>query len=93
MAPFSCGRGGEYKRVLVRAAIAASAIWEVDPEATMVNVDPLVRLHAPPGRPDLQTQADDFNTNIVNEAFDLLVGRLEPKLGGSRTHLGVVGIG
>lgn len=93
MAPFARGRGGEYKRALVGAAIAAAnAIWEVDPQAQMVAVDPLVRIHPPEGRPDLQARADDFNGRVVYEALDMLAGRLEPGLGGSRRHLGVVGL-
>ena len=93
MAPFERGRGGEYKRVLVRAAIAATnAIWDVDPDAQMLSVEPLVRLHAPAGRPDLQAEANHFNQHIVTEAFDLLSGRREPELGGSRAHLGIVGL-
>ena len=93
MAPFARGRGGEVKRALVCAAIAAAeAIWEVDPDARMLTVEPLVRLHAPPGRPELQAEARHFNEHVVPEAFDLLAGRLEPELGGSRAHLGVVGL-
>jgi quercetin dioxygenase-like cupin family protein len=93
MAPFARHRGGEVKRALVRAAIAgAEAIWEVDPGAQMLTVEPLVRLHAPPGRSDLQAEADYFNEHVVAEAFDLLAGRLEPELGGSRAHLGIVGL-
>jgi quercetin dioxygenase-like cupin family protein len=93
MAPFGRGRGDEYKRILVRAAIAATnAIWEVDPAATMLTVEPLVHLHAPTGRPDLQAEADHFNREVVTEVFDLLAGRREPELGGSRAHLGIVGL-
>ncbi len=93
MAPFAQGRGGEVKRALVRAAIAgAEAIWAVDPGAQMLTVEPLVHLHAPPGRPDLQGEADHFNEHVFPEAFDLLGGRLEPELGGSRAHLGIVGL-
>ncbi|MBA2614840.1 MAG: cupin domain-containing protein [Actinobacteria bacterium] len=93
MAPFGHGRGGEVKRALVRAAIAgADAIWEVDPDAHMLTVEPLVHLHAPPGRPDLRAEADHFNEHVTLEAFDLLAGRLEPELGGSRAHLGIVGL-
>jgi len=93
MAPFARGRGSEVKRALVRAAIAgADAIWEVDPGAQMLSVEPLVVLHAPPGRSDLRAEADDFNEHVVPEAFDLLAGRLEPELGGSRAHLGIVGL-
>lgn len=94
MAPFWHGRGGELKLQLVRASIAATdAVWaEVDPEATIVNVDPLVRQHAPPGRDDLQGAADHFNRHVVTEAFDMLAGRIAPELGGSRRHLGIVGL-
>ena len=93
MAPFARGRGAEVKRVLVRAAIAgAEAIWDVDPDARMLTVEPLVRLHPPAGRPDLQAEADHFNEHVVPEAFDLLAGRSEPELGGSRAHLGIVGL-
>ncbi len=93
MAPFGRGRGGDYKRLLVRAALAGTeAIWAVDPAATMVTVEPLVHLHAPPGRPDLQDEADTFNHEVVTEVFDLLAGRREPELGGSRKHLGIVGL-
>ncbi len=93
MAPFGRGQGAVIKRALVRAAIAATeAIWEVDPEARMLTVEPLVRLHAPAGRPYLQAEADEFNEHAVTEAFDLLAGRREPELGGSRAHLGIVGL-
>ncbi len=93
MAPFVRDRGGEYKRALVRAAIAAiNTIWAVDPQAQMLSVDPLIHLHVPDGRPDLQAFADNFNQNVVTEAFDLLAGFREPELGGSRRHLGIVGI-
>ena len=95
MAPFWHGRGGELKRALVRAQIAATdAVWaEVDAGAVVVNVDPLVRQHPPPGGEAAHRDAvDHFNRHVVTEAFDLLAGRVEPELGGSRRHLGVVGL-
>jgi mannose-6-phosphate isomerase-like protein (cupin superfamily) len=93
LAPFGRGRGPAYKRVLVRAALAATeAVWAVDRGARPVSVDPLVRVHAPAGRPDLRPAAARFNREAVYEAFDLLAGRREPELGGSRAHLGVVGL-
>ncbi len=93
MAPFAKGRGADLKRALVRASISASnAIWEVDPGAVMVAVDPLVRVHAPPKRPDLRERAEHFNDVVVTEAMDMLAGRREPELGGSRRHLGIVGL-
>ncbi|MBA2449371.1 MAG: cupin domain-containing protein [Chloroflexi bacterium] len=93
MGPLLQGRGGKLKRALVRAAIAATnAIWEADPEAQIVTVDPLVWLHVPPERPDLQPEVDDFNRRLVTEAFDLLAGRRQPELGGSRAHLGIMAV-
>lgn len=93
MAPYARGRGGELKRALARASIAAcEAIWAADPSARMLNVDPLVRMHAPADRPDLQSDADAFNQRYAFEAFDLLAGRIEPELGGSPRCLGVVGL-
>ena len=93
MAPFAKGKGAEYKRVLVSAAIAATeAIWDVDPHAVPVSVEPLVHLHAPTGRPDLHSQAEHFNRSVVFEALDMVAGVIEPELGGSRRHLGIVGL-
>ena len=93
MAPFVGGRVVELKRQLVRASIAATnAVWEVDPDARMVTSDPLVRQHAPPDRPDLAAQVEHFNRDVVFETFDMLAGRREPELGGSRAHLGIVGV-
>ena len=84
---------GRLKRILVRGAIAAAeAIWKVDPAARMLSVDPLVHLHPPAGRPDLRDEAAHFNEHVVTEAFDLLSGRREPELGGSRAHLGILGL-
>jgi mannose-6-phosphate isomerase-like protein (cupin superfamily) len=99
MAPFWKGRGGEWKRILVRASLAAAdAMWSVDPKATIVSVDPLVRNHVHPvvtDPVDRERIAEDVrrhNEDIVFEAFDLLAGRREPELGGSRRSLGIVGL-
>jgi quercetin dioxygenase-like cupin family protein len=93
MAPFEQDRGPDYKRILVKASIAAiDEIREVDPGARIVNADPLVRVHPPEWRPDLQAEADFFNAQVVHETFDLLSGRREPELGGSREYLGILGL-
>ena len=93
MAPFGKGRGAELKRILVQASIEATdAIWNVAKDARLLNVDPLIRVHPPVGRDDLQERADHFNSSVVSEGFDMLAGRIAPELGGSRAHLGVVGL-
>ena len=54
MYPFAKGREDELKRTLCRMAIAgAKAIREVEPDARMVHVDPIVHAVPPPDRPDL----------------------------------------
>src|SRR5215207_4053074 len=56
VAPHLTGRENRFRlrRALCKAAIAgARAIREVDPEARMVNIDPLVYVVAPEDRPDL----------------------------------------
>lgn len=92
-APHLHGRGRELKLALVRAAIEGiNAIWAACPRARIINVDPICRMVAPVERPDLQQEADEFNSNIVFQSLDMLSGRLLPELGGSLEHLGVVGI-
>jgi quercetin dioxygenase-like cupin family protein len=99
LSPFWRGRGWEYKVLLVRAAIAAfDAIRSIDSTARVLTAEPLVRLHVHPGVTDaderrrLQLEADDFNRRVVSEAYDMLAGRVALELGGSREHLGVVGV-
>ncbi len=90
-APHQKGRGPELKYALVRAAIAgANAIWDVIPEAEIVNVDPVCNVV--PATPEEQEAADRFNNYAVFESFDMLAGRINPELGGSQKHLGTVGI-
>lgn len=99
LSPFWHGRGWEYKVLLVRASIAAfDAIRSIDPAARTMSAEPLVRLHVHPGVTDtaererLEAEAEDFNHRVVSEAYDMLAGRVAPELGGSRDHLGVVGV-
>jgi hypothetical protein len=92
-APHATGRGFELKAALAAAAIRGiDAIWAVDPAARIVNADPICRVVAPAGRPDLEPEARHFNESVVFESYDMLAGRLLPELGGSRRHLGTVGV-
>jgi hypothetical protein len=92
-APYTRGRGEELKLRLIEAAIKGiNAIWAACPEAKIINVDPICRVVAPPGRPDLEAEAELFNCNAVFQSWDMLSGRLRPELGGSPRHLGIPGI-
>jgi hypothetical protein len=92
-APHHRDRGWELKRQLIRAAIQGiEAIWAACPGARIVNVDSMCHVVAPPDRPDLQQEADDYNSIYVYEGWDMLSGRMAPELGGSPRHLDIVGI-
>lgn len=92
-APHQTGRGFELKIALIRAAILGiDAIRTIRPDVRVLNPDPLCRVVAPTGRPDLEAAADDFNNRVVFESWDMLCGRLMPELGGSPSHLDLLGI-
>lgn len=90
--PHAQGRGLELKRQLVRAAIAGiDAIREQTPGARIVHVDPVIRVVAPLGRPDLEEDAARQH-GYQFQAWDMLCGRLAPELGGHPGYLDIVGI-
>ncbi|MES2644277.1 MAG: beta-glucosidase [Myxococcota bacterium] len=90
--PLSRGRGGELKRQLVRAAIAAvDAVREVDRHARFVHVDPMIHVVPAPGRPQDVPHAEGAR-QLMFESWDLLCGRREPELGGRPEHLDIVGV-
>jgi hypothetical protein len=92
-APYGEGRGWDLKVALCRAAIAGiEALWAAAPGCRIVNVDPLCRVALSPHRPGDADELADFNERLVYQAWDMLAGTLLPELGGSRSHLDVVGI-
>jgi hypothetical protein len=93
-APHSTGRGAELKIRLIEAAIQGiNAIWSACPEASIVNIDPICRVAAPPGGSLSEDHAAvAFNEIAVFEAWDMLSGRLHPELGGSPEHLCTIGV-
>jgi hypothetical protein len=93
MYPFAKGRYQEFLLRLCRMAIeGAKAIREVDPDARMVHVDPLIHTVPPPDRPDLADEAREHAYEEAYEAWDILYGRLHPELGGSPEILDIVGV-
>ncbi len=92
-APHCRGRGPELKRQLARAAIlGAEAIRHACPWAEIVSVDSMCRVTAPVDRPERDAEALSFNFGAVFESWDMVAGRLAPELGGSRRHLGALGV-
>jgi beta-glucosidase/6-phospho-beta-glucosidase/beta-galactosidase len=81
-----------FRLSLCKAAIAGvKAIREVDPEARMVHIDPLVQVVAPYDRPD-QIPAAYHETYVDTFlAWDILAGQKHPELGGSPEILDIIG--
>ncbi len=95
VAPWRTGEEdrGALRRALCRAAIAgARALREVDPEARMVTIDPLVNVVAPRDRPDLEEAARHETYEDTFVAWDILAGRQHPEYGGSPEILDIVGV-
>jgi beta-glucosidase/6-phospho-beta-glucosidase/beta-galactosidase len=91
MFPFARARAGPLKRNLVRATISGiEAIWSVDPGARFVVVDPVI--HAVPlaNRPRSAATAARQRASQF-EAWDMLIGRRDPELGGHPKYLDVIG--
>lgn len=77
---------------LCKADIAGvKTIREVDPEARMVHIDPLVQVVAPRDRPDLQEAARHETFVDTFLAWDIICGKEHPELGGSPEILDIVG--
>ena len=82
----------KFRLALCKAAIAGvKAIREIEPEARMIHIDPLVQVVAPPDRPN---QIDDaWNETYVDTflAWDVIAGKKHPEFGGSPEILDIVG--
>lgn len=81
-----------FRLALCRAAIAgANAIREIEPQARMIHIDPLVQVVAPRDRPDLTEAAHHETYEDTFLAWDILYGKAHPELGGSPEILDIVG--
>ena len=90
--PFVQCRGSELKAQMVRASIAGiEAIWEVDPRARMVHVDPVVHVVPHTERPYERSQAEGY-CRAQYDAWDMLAGHAAPHLGGDPRYLDLIGV-
>jgi beta-glucosidase/6-phospho-beta-glucosidase/beta-galactosidase len=82
----------KFRLQLCRAAIeAVKAIREVQPEARMIHIDPLVQVVAPKDRPDQEELARQETFVDTYLAWDILYGKEYPEFGGSPEILDIVG--
>lgn len=81
------------KRRLVAAALAAmDRLRRVLPDARFMHIDPVVHVVAPAGAaPDLAAEAARFR-EFQWQAWDMLLGRLCPELGGHEGAVDLVGV-
>jgi beta-glucosidase/6-phospho-beta-glucosidase/beta-galactosidase len=92
MNPFAHGRGLELKAQLVRAAIAGmEAVWDVAPDAQFIHAEPLIRVVEHPNRPQDRHAAEAY-TNSQYQAWNMLVGREWPQLGGAEKYVSRIGL-
>lgn len=83
---------GWFKRQLVRAAVAGvAAMRAADPECRFAWAEPLIHVAPRDHSREEKKNANDYRTAQF-EAYDLLLGRLEPELGGHEDMVDVVGL-
>lgn len=90
--PYAIERGHELKRVLVRAKLAATAAARsVAPHTVVISAEPLINMVR-----DTNDEADIAAAAAYHqsqyEAVDLMLGRLEPELGGHEAAIDVIGV-
>ncbi|MCC7449992.1 MAG: beta-glucosidase [Anaerolineae bacterium] len=90
--PYKRHQGVTLKQQLIRAVIAGcEAIWSVDRRARFAHVEPLIHVIAPRGRPELAKKAAQQRVSQF-EAWDMLLGRDCPELGGHPRYLDIIGV-
>ncbi|MGI3903393.1 MAG: beta-glucosidase [Janthinobacterium lividum] len=91
-APAALGRGGELKRQLVRATIAATAaVRAAVPQARFIHAEPAIHVTSGLSDPDAVSAAE-IHCQSQYEALDMMCGRQAPELGGRPDLLDVVGV-
>lgn len=90
--PFFRGRGNDVKRQLVKATIAAAEkVREIAPQAVLVQADPSINVVDLSGDPQNRFHAQNVH-NSQYQSLDMLLGIIEPELGGYYEMIDVVGV-
>ncbi|MER9889724.1 beta-glucosidase [Mesorhizobium sp. M0114] len=83
---------GWFKRHLVRAAVAGvRAMREAEPGCRFIWAEPLIHI-APRDRTHPERRRAENARQGQFEAYDMLIGRVEPELGGSEDVVDVIGL-
>lgn len=90
--PLGARKGGWFKRQLVRCAIAGvDAMRAAEPGCRFIWAEPLIHVAPRDHSPAERKRAEAYRLAQF-EAYDLLLGRLEPELGGRPDMVDVVGL-
>ena len=90
--PKARGRGGEFKRQLIKASVAAAAaIKKVAPNAILIQTDPIINVIPRDKEPQNVIDARNYH-NSQYEALDMILGKIEPELGGFQNIIDVIGV-
>jgi hypothetical protein len=90
--PFARGRGPELKACLVKAFIAAArALREELPGVTLISPEPAIHIKGRPDVPGDEAAAEGYRQSMF-EAWDMILGRSNPELGGSEDLIDVIGV-
>jgi hypothetical protein len=92
MYPFVTKRGFELKTQLVRATIETMKVIRSEyRSARFVQIDPIIHVVADPKHPEEKEAAEAYRLTQF-QAWDMLVGRLWPELGGAEEYLDIIGV-
>lgn len=90
--PFLKHRGDDVKRQLVKATVAAvETIKKIAPQAVLIQTDPIVNVVASGKNPADKIHARNFH-NAQFHALDMLLGKVEPEIGGSPNIVDAIGV-
>jgi beta-glucosidase/6-phospho-beta-glucosidase/beta-galactosidase len=90
--PFARHRGDEMKRQLVRATIqAVDAMRNVNPAIRLCQIDPIINV-VPRSPLEADVRSAEAYRSSQFEAWDMIVGRAEPELGGRDDLIDVIGV-
>jgi len=85
--PFAVNSGWDIKYHLSKAAIIGiKMLKKIDPDCTIILVEPLVKIHPTKEEPDVY-EVNEYQF----QAMDIIAGRICPELGGSEEFLEILG--
>ncbi len=85
-------RGGELKRQLVKASIAATrTVKSIAPNAILIQTDPIINVIPRGVKPQNVFDALNYH-NSQYEALDMILGKTEPELGGFSNIIDAIGV-